>query len=238
MKRILWISHSSVAGIHRSFWSNRAPPVLSTPSQFLTSLALSLSLTLSELAICDYFASRCASPWVGSSREWGGGAASTDGAMGTVDEKLIVEKAKKNGDIVAVNPKPKKGLVSKTVDLIERVLVYLMYDSKAPLHYLSGNFAPAREETPPARDLPVRGSLPVSPFPKNLSLDCSYFGSGFVNARFGCSYLRFLNGDGDFLSQSAIVSLFLAELQYSLVDFFLSKKISGSLCKGIVDSNL
>lgn len=41
-----------------------------------------------------------------------------------------------------------------------------------------------------------------------------------------------------FLSQSAIVSLFLAELQYSLVDFFLSKKISGSLCKGIVDSNL
>nr|QPZ56427.1 carotenoid 9,10(9',10')-cleavage dioxygenase 1 [Curcuma alismatifolia] len=83
-----------------------------------------------------------------------------DGAMGTVDEKLILEKEKKNGGIVAVNPKPKKGLVSKTVDLIERVLVALMYDSKAPLHYLSSNFAPARDETPPARDLPVHGSLP------------------------------------------------------------------------------
>nr|XP_010931015.1 LOW QUALITY PROTEIN: carotenoid 9,10(9',10')-cleavage dioxygenase [Elaeis guineensis] len=76
--------------------------------------------------------------------------------MGT---KEAVENEQQRG-IVAVNPKPRKGLVSKAVDLIERVIVYLMHDSSKPLHYLSGNFAPVRDETPPCFDLPVRGSLP------------------------------------------------------------------------------
>ncbi|XP_010552739.1 PREDICTED: carotenoid 9,10(9',10')-cleavage dioxygenase 1 isoform X1 [Tarenaya hassleriana] len=35
-----------------------------------------------------------------------------------------------------------------------------MHDASQPLHYLSGNFAPVREETPPVKDLPVTGHLP------------------------------------------------------------------------------
>ncbi|CAN6836612.1 unnamed protein product [Brassica oleracea] len=63
--------------------------------------------------------------------------------------------------IVSVNPKPSKGLSSKLLDLVERVVVKLMHDASLPLHYLSGNFAPVRDETPPVKDLPVvHGYLP------------------------------------------------------------------------------
>ncbi|XP_009138676.1 carotenoid 9,10(9',10')-cleavage dioxygenase 1 [Brassica rapa] len=63
--------------------------------------------------------------------------------------------------IVSVNPKPSKGLSSKLLDLVERVVVKLMHDASLPLHYLSGNFAPVRDETPPVKDLPVvHGFLP------------------------------------------------------------------------------
>ncbi|KAJ8492688.1 hypothetical protein OPV22_014409 [Ensete ventricosum] len=75
-------------------------------------------------------------------------------------EQLLQEEEEKKRGVVAVNPKPRKGLVSATVDLIERVIVYLMHDAKTPLHYLAGNFAPVRDETPPFSDLPVRGTLP------------------------------------------------------------------------------
>ncbi|KAM0937650.1 putative carotenoid oxygenase [Dioscorea sansibarensis] len=83
--------------------------------------------------------------------------------MATVEQdQLHVEKhntLRPNG-IVTVDPKPKKGIVSKAVDLIERAFVYLMYNAPPSNHYLSGNFAPVHEETPPCGDLPVRGSLP------------------------------------------------------------------------------
>uniref|UniRef100_A0A2P2LL84 carotenoid 9,10-dioxygenase n=3 Tax=Rhizophora mucronata TaxID=61149 RepID=A0A2P2LL84_RHIMU len=61
--------------------------------------------------------------------------------------------------VVEVSPEPKKGLTSKLVDLLEKLIVKLMYDSSQPLHYLSGNFAPV-PETPPVKDLPVKGFLP------------------------------------------------------------------------------
>lgn len=62
---------------------------------------------------------------------------------------------------MVVNPKPKKGVTSKIVDLIEKLIVKLMYDSSKPQqHYLSGNFAPVSYETPPSKDLPVIGYLP------------------------------------------------------------------------------
>lgn len=63
--------------------------------------------------------------------------------------------------IVEVNPSPKNGLASKLIDLLEKVIVKLMYDTSQPLHYLSGNFTPV-DETPPVTDLPVKGHLPVS----------------------------------------------------------------------------
>ncbi|KAJ6814654.1 carotenoid 9,10(9',10')-cleavage dioxygenase [Iris pallida] len=62
--------------------------------------------------------------------------------------------------IVAVDPKPRKGLVSSAVDLLEKAVVYFMYDKSKPHHYLSGNFAPVKDETPPCADLTVKGHLP------------------------------------------------------------------------------
>ena len=65
------------------------------------------------------------------------------------------------GGIVAVDPKPNNGLTSKVIDFVEKLIVKLLYDSSLPHHYLSGNFAPVREETPPTTDLLVKGHLPV-----------------------------------------------------------------------------
>ncbi|KAI5341853.1 PREDICTED: carotenoid [Prunus dulcis] len=62
--------------------------------------------------------------------------------------------------IVVPNPKPNKGFASKVLDLIENLIVKLMYDPSQPHHYLAGNFAPVLDETPPTNNLPVIGSLP------------------------------------------------------------------------------
>nr|QIS62326.1 carotenoid cleavage dioxygenase 1 [Crocus sativus] len=76
--------------------------------------------------------------------------------MGEVAKEEVEERR----SIVAVNPQPSKGLVSSAVDLIEKAVVYLFHDKSKPCHYLSGNFAPVVDETPPCPDLPVRGHLP------------------------------------------------------------------------------
>ncbi|XP_059441166.1 carotenoid 9,10(9',10')-cleavage dioxygenase 1-like [Corylus avellana] len=63
--------------------------------------------------------------------------------------------------VVVVEPKPRKGLTSKVVDFVEKLIVNFMHDSTSqPLYYLSGNFAPVAEETPPASGLHVKGFLP------------------------------------------------------------------------------
>ncbi|XP_058006907.1 carotenoid 9,10(9',10')-cleavage dioxygenase 1 isoform X1 [Hevea brasiliensis] len=81
------------------------------------------------------------------------------------EEKSEVEKKHGNNGgarqpIVEVNPKPSRGLASKLVDLLEKMIVKLMFDASKPLHYLSSNFAPVPDETPPVKDLPVKGYLP------------------------------------------------------------------------------
>lgn len=71
-----------------------------------------------------------------------------------------------NGDgapVVIVKPKPNKGVTSKAIDWLEKLLVKLMYDSSKPHEYLNGNFGPV-DETPPCKDLDVIGHLPVSFF--------------------------------------------------------------------------
>ncbi|KAL5543568.1 hypothetical protein UlMin_007352 [Ulmus minor] len=75
-------------------------------------------------------------------------------------EKLVKPEGIPTKGIVAVNPKPNKGVTSKLIDWFESLIVKLMYDSSQPHHYPSGNFAPARDETPPTVDLPVIGFLP------------------------------------------------------------------------------
>lgn len=89
-------------------------------------------------------------------------------ASATLEKQRLTAEGEKAADgkssrslVVAVQPKPRKGLVSSAVDLLERVVVYLMHDSSKPLHYLAGNFAPVRNESPPSVALPVHGSLPV-----------------------------------------------------------------------------
>lgn len=75
--------------------------------------------------------------------------------------KKMAEKEEQGGaGVVVVDPKPSKGFTSKAVDWLEKLIVKLMHDSSQPLHYLSGNFAPVRDETPPCKNLPVIGYLP------------------------------------------------------------------------------
>ncbi|GAV86056.1 RPE65 domain-containing protein, partial [Cephalotus follicularis] len=73
---------------------------------------------------------------------------------------LQVNDGGAGGRIEAVNPKAKRGLASRVIDLMEKLVVKLMYDSSIPLHYLSGNFAPVPCETPPTNNLPLIGCLP------------------------------------------------------------------------------
>ncbi|KAL6963334.1 Dixin, partial [Sarracenia purpurea var. burkii] len=70
------------------------------------------------------------------------------------------EEKEMEGGVVVVKPKPNKGITSKAVDWLEKLIVKVMYDSSQPHHYLSGNFAPVLDETPPSKDLPVKGHLP------------------------------------------------------------------------------
>ncbi|KAK2637048.1 hypothetical protein Ddye_031840 [Dipteronia dyeriana] len=75
-------------------------------------------------------------------------------------EEKTVEYGNGAGDgVVEVNPKPQKGLTSKVIDFVEKLIVKFMYDSSQPRHYLAGNFAPVHE-TPPTKDLQVIGHLP------------------------------------------------------------------------------
>ncbi|XP_074332838.1 carotenoid 9,10(9',10')-cleavage dioxygenase 1-like isoform X3 [Apium graveolens] len=76
----------------------------------------------------------------------------------TVKHTLLMER--NEGEVVVVNPKPNKGLASKAIDWIESLIVKYMYDSSVPHHWLSGNFAPVLDETPPCSHLPVIGHLP------------------------------------------------------------------------------
>ncbi|CAM8889675.1 unnamed protein product [Rhodiola kirilowii] len=77
-----------------------------------------------------------------------------------MEEKNTTAAAPADG-IVTVKPKPQKGLTSKAVDFLEKLVVRFLYDSSKPQHYLSGDFAPVSHETPPSTDLPFIGHLPA-----------------------------------------------------------------------------
>ena len=78
--------------------------------------------------------------------------------------EIQAEKMKEEGTegVVDVKPKPSKGLTSKAVDWLEKLIVNLLYHPSAPQFFLAGNFTPISDETPPFSDLPVTGHLPVS----------------------------------------------------------------------------
>ncbi|XP_049368759.1 carotenoid 9,10(9',10')-cleavage dioxygenase 1-like isoform X1 [Solanum verrucosum] len=80
--------------------------------------------------------------------------------MGETKEVVTMER-NEEGVWVVVKPKPNKKFGGKAIDWLEKVIVKLMYKSNAPnCPFLSGNFAPIHEETPPCKDLPVKGYLP------------------------------------------------------------------------------
>ncbi|KAI3943739.1 hypothetical protein MKW98_004244 [Papaver atlanticum] len=66
----------------------------------------------------------------------------------------------REGRILSVDPKPKKGNASQFFDVLEKLIVKLMRDSQQPREYLSGLFEPLREETPPQPNLCIKGYLP------------------------------------------------------------------------------
>ncbi|KAI3934981.1 hypothetical protein MKW98_009900 [Papaver atlanticum] len=66
----------------------------------------------------------------------------------------------KEGRVLLVDPKPKKGLASQFFDVVEKLIVKHMHGSKQTNQYLSGLFAPVDEETPPQPNLLVKGYLP------------------------------------------------------------------------------
>ncbi|KAG5539063.1 hypothetical protein RHGRI_019574 [Rhododendron griersonianum] len=76
-------------------------------------------------------------------------------------ERKEEEKDRVEGGVVVVQPKLNKGITSTAIDWLEKVVVKIMYGGSPtqPHQYLSGNFAPV-PETPPCKDLPVKGYLP------------------------------------------------------------------------------
>ncbi|KAK4771698.1 hypothetical protein SAY87_032230 [Trapa incisa] len=81
--------------------------------------------------------------------------------MAEVEEKAKYHSTNTGaGGFVVVDPKPRKGLTSKFIDYLEKLVVKLFYDSSQSQHYLSGNFAPVPDETPPVPVLPITGYLP------------------------------------------------------------------------------
>ena len=99
-------------------------------------------------------------------------------SLNMAEEKQKHSGSGAGGGIVAVDPKPNNGLTSKVIDFVEKLIVKLLYDSSLPHHYLSGNFAPVREETPPTTDLLVKGHLPV----RTIILFFSFFFSVLYNS--------------------------------------------------------
>ncbi|XP_006664795.2 carotenoid 9,10(9',10')-cleavage dioxygenase [Oryza brachyantha] len=117
------------------------------------------------------------------------------------------EQDEAGGVVVAEpQPQPRRGLASWALDLLERVAVRLGHDASKPLHWLSGNFAPIRDETPPAQGLPVRGHLPeclngefvrVGPNPKFVPVAGYHWfdGDGMIHA------MRIKDGKATYVSR-------------------------------------
>ncbi|XP_050944194.1 carotenoid 9,10(9',10')-cleavage dioxygenase 1 isoform X2 [Cucumis melo] len=145
------------------------------------------------------------------------------------------EKQKLNGglpgrSLVEVSPKPSKGLVSKATDLLEKLFVKLMYDSSKPQHYLSGNFAPVHDETPPITDLPVKGYLPeclngefvrVGPNPK-FSPVAGYHWYGFM-----IHGLRIKDGKASYVSRYVRTSRLKQEEYFGAAKFMKIGDLKG-----------
>lgn len=149
---------------------------------------------------------------------------------GKYDEMMM--KKGSDGGIVEVNPTPKKGVTSKVVDYIEKLIVKFMYDSSRPHQYLAGNFAPVADETPPVTDLPVVGHLPdclngefvrVGPNPKFAPVAGYHWfdGDGMVHG------MRIKNGKATYVSRYVRTSKLKQEEYYGGAKFMKIGDLKG-----------
>ncbi|GMH30644.1 hypothetical protein Nepgr_032487 [Nepenthes gracilis] len=156
--------------------------------------------------------------------------------------KSDVEAKEREGrGIVVVDPKPRKGFASQAIDFLEKLIVKLMYDSSKPQHYLSGNFAPAADETPPCKDLPVKGFLPeclngefvrVGPNPKFAPVAGYHWfdGDGMVHG------LHIKDGKATYVSRYVRTSKLRQEEFFGGAKFFKIGDLKGML--GLIMVNI
>ncbi|XP_078436385.1 carotenoid 9,10(9',10')-cleavage dioxygenase-like [Wolffia australiana] len=118
--------------------------------------------------------------------------------------------------IVVVEPKPGKGILSAALDLLERAVISLTGHSGKPNYYLSENFGPVLEETPPSGDLKIRGALPeclngefvrVGPNPRHSPVaEYHWFdGDGIIHG------VRIKDGKASYVSRYVTTSRFKQE---------------------------
>ncbi|CAN1787690.1 Carotenoid 9,10(9',10')-cleavage dioxygenase 1, partial [Linum perenne] len=147
--------------------------------------------------------------------------------------KMVEKKQASDGGpaIVSVDPKPQKGIAATLVDFLENLIVKFGHDSTLPLHYLSGNFAPSNE-SPPAKDLLVKGHLPeclngefvrVGPNPK-LSPVAGYHwfdGDGMIHG------MRIKDGKATYVSRYVKTSRLQQEQYYGRPKFMKIGDLKG-----------
>eukprot|EP00252_Welwitschia_mirabilis_P023620 TRINITY_DN672_c0_g1_i1.p1 TRINITY_DN672_c0_g1~~TRINITY_DN672_c0_g1_i1.p1 ORF type:complete len:495 (+),score=76.24 TRINITY_DN672_c0_g1_i1:107-1591(+) len=135
-------------------------------------------------------------------------------------------------DYKAVNPKPNGGMASLLTDILEQIVVKLMYTSPGkPLEFLSGNFEPVSESDPKSH-LPVVGDLPsclngefvrVGPNPKFPPVaDYHWFdGDGMIHG------LRIKDGKATYLSRYVKTSHLKQEEHFGRPKFSKSGDLKG-----------
>nr|BDB95543.1 Carotenoid cleavage dioxygenase [Vector pRK-HIEBIYZ-FhCCD2]BDB95558.1 Carotenoid cleavage dioxygenase [Vector pRK-HIEBIYZ-FhCCD2-ALD8] len=146
------------------------------------------------------------------------------------------KKKKKQTKVRIVDPKPRKGLLSFAVDLIEKALVYLLYGNadRKRHYYLSGNYAPVEHETPPCSELRIHGSLPeclngvflrVGPNPKFVPVA----GYNWVDGDGMIHGLRIKDGKATYLSRYVKTSRFKQEEYFGGAKFMKIGDLRGFL---------
>ncbi|KAI3850886.1 hypothetical protein MKX03_035941 [Papaver bracteatum] len=140
--------------------------------------------------------------------------------------------ASREGRILLVDPKPKKGNVSQFFDVVEKLIVKLMHNSAQPSQYLSGLFEPLSEETPPQPNLIVKGYLPeglngellmIGPNPKFMPVAGYhwYDGDGMVHG------LRIKDGKATYVSRYVRTSRLQQEEYFGEAKFLKIGDIEG-----------
>eukprot|EP00252_Welwitschia_mirabilis_P018991 TRINITY_DN4279_c0_g1_i1.p1 TRINITY_DN4279_c0_g1~~TRINITY_DN4279_c0_g1_i1.p1 ORF type:complete len:557 (+),score=58.52 TRINITY_DN4279_c0_g1_i1:179-1849(+) len=161
------------------------------------------------------------------------------GGVGEVYAETMLKKTEEEesalkafADYKIVNPKPHKGIASAFTDVLEKLLVKLMYSTPTkPLEYLFNNFGPV-DESDPKSHLPVVGHLPsclngefvrVGPNPRFAPVaDYHWFdGDGMIHG------LRIKDGKATYVSRYVKTSRLKQEEYFGAPKFFKIGDLQG-----------